>query len=385
MIYFDKTRSAAARIFTRAIGVVYYLTLGIFIILFIQLLFKSQYSVALFIAIASISFVSASINMARLAIKLFSWYRSSRNSIILLYAFTFSLVAIGIGAIISANGMVIAIDRGVTNVDPTIKNSTSNLSPGIQIGDYSKQLHLYNIVSLPLRIAYILTWFVSVILLRNYSNKIGKKKFWTLVTIPLLLYIITALLFTVSSATSGSALLGIGYLTTVRIAYAITTTVSGVFFAIIFFTVSAAMKDAKQAEVRKYLNSSACGTMILVVSFTIPLSSVLYPPFALLSWSFMGIGSYLLSIGFYSLAISVSQDLQLRKSIKKLVTSESKVFTLMATAEMQAEMQGRIGRVIKEQEQNMENQSSVKSSLTEEDIKGYLDEVIKEIKHQTNK
>ena len=57
--------------------------------------------------------------MARLAIKLFSWYQYNRNSIIILYGFTFSLVATGIGTIIVINGGLILIDKGGTNVDPT--------------------------------------------------------------------------------------------------------------------------------------------------------------------------------------------------------------------------------------------------------------------------
>ena len=133
--------------------------------------------------------------MARLGVKLCSWYRSNRNSIILLYAFTFLLVAVGIGTIIAVNGKLIFADMGGKLVDPMVKSTTSNLSPGIQKGDYSKQLHLFNIISLPLRIAYVLTWIVSVVLLRNYSRKIGRKKFWILVTIPLILYLATDFAF----------------------------------------------------------------------------------------------------------------------------------------------------------------------------------------------
>ena len=372
-------KSRATRIFRRTINVIFYLTLTILIIISFQIVSNSQYSVNWFISIAAISFGSASIAMARLAIKLFSWYQYNRNSIIILYGFTFSLVATGIGTIIVINGGLILIDKGGTNVDPTIKYSNSTLSPGTQTRDYSKQLHLFNILSLPLRVAYVLTWFVTVVILRNYSSKVGKKKFWTLVTIPLILYIVTALLFTISSATTGSALLGIGFLTIVRIAYALTTTISGIFFAVIFFTVSAALKDAEQTEVQKYLNCSAYGTMIMVVTFTIPLSSVLYPPFVLISWAFMGVGSYLLSIGFYTVFISVSQDLKLRKSIKKLVISESKFFENMATAQMQSELQGRVARIVRKQEQEMENHTTIKSSLTDEDMKSYLNEVIKEL------
>ena len=119
--------------------------------------------------------------------------------------------------------------------------------------------------------------------------------------------------------------------------------------------------------------------MIIVASLTIPLNSVLYPPFVLVSWAFMGIGAFLLSIGFHSLAISVSQDIKLRKSMKNLIISESKLFDSMAIAQMQSELQGRVSKIFKKQELEMEKQTEIKSSLTEEDMKSYLRDVIQEV------
>jgi hypothetical protein len=42
-----------------------------------------------------------------------------------------------------------------------------------------------------------------------------------------------------------------------------------------------------------------------------------YPPFGLASISFLGLGSYLLLVGIYSSAISVANDINLRRSMRQ--------------------------------------------------------------------
>lgn len=110
------------------------------------------------------------------------------------------------------------------------------------------------------------------------------------------------------------------------------------------------------------------------------MGSLLFPPTVLLPWAFAGFASFLVSFGFYSLAISVSQDIKLRKSIKSFVISESKLFDSIGTAEMQAQLEKQVSKIVREQEEEMEKHTEIKPSLTEEDMKNYLSEVIEEVK-----
>ncbi len=72
--------------------------------------------------------------------------------------------------------------------------------------------------------------------------------------------------------------------------------------------------------------------------------------------------------------------LKLRKSIKNLVISESRIFDSMAAAEMQSKLLRRVSKIVKEQEEEMEKETEIKPSLMEEDLKGYLSEVITAVK-----
>ena len=155
---------------------------------------------------------------------------------------------------------------------------------------------------------------------------------------------------------------------------------SGIFFAIMFLTMGRAMKKAGQAHIQNYLKCSAYGTVIFVIALTIHLGTLLYPPTVLISFSFAGLSSYLISFGFYSLAISVSQDIKLRKSIRNFVISEAKLFDNLGMAQMQLELEQRVTKIVREQEDELEKQTEIKPSLTEDDIKSYLKEVIQEVK-----
>jgi hypothetical protein len=75
--------------------------------------------------------------------------------------------------------------------------------------------------------------------------------------------------------------------------------------------------------VRNYMIISAHGLILLSASNqAIVLTTAPYPPFGLVTVSFVGLSSYLMLVGIYSSAISVSEDAIIRQTIRKSVTKE---------------------------------------------------------------
>ena len=105
-----------------------------------------------------------------------------------------------------------------------------------------------------------------------------------------------------------------------------------------------------------------------------------YPPFGLASVSLTGLSCYLIYSGLYSSAVTVSQDIALRTSIKRSVTEQSKLLDSMGTAQMEQELQSRVLRVTKKLSDKMEEESGVETSLTEVDIKEHIEMVRNEFK-----
>jgi Tfp pilus assembly PilM family ATPase len=94
----------------------------------------------------------------------------------------------------------------------------------------------------------------------------------------------------------------------------------------------------------------------------------------------MGLSSYLILVGVYSSAISVAQDVNLRKSIRKTVEQHSNLLDNIGTSQMEQEIHRRVIKITKEKLNEMTEETGVQSSVTEDEMKQYMDNVLKEIK-----
>ena len=151
-------------------------------------------------------------------------------------------------------------------------------------------------------------------------------------------------------------------------------------FAIPYFLVSRKLNDP---NVRNYLKLTSIGLILLFLSMQVSgLPLLPYPPFGVISISFLGLSSYLVLIGVYGSAISVSEDSMLRKTIRKLVMKETKLLDSIATAQMEQEIQEKVLETTKRLSDTIRNETGIASSLQEEDIKRYCKEVLAEIKRK---
>ena len=122
----------------------------------------------------------------------------------------------------------------------------------------------------------------------------------------------------------------------------------------------------------------------LILIFTSNQASLLlntpYPPFGVITISIMGLSSYLVLVGIYSSAISLSQDSKLRQSIKQFTLGEPKLLDSIGTAQMEQEIQKKVIEFTKRNQDKMSEETGIQPSLTDEDVKAYLEQVIKEVK-----
>jgi hypothetical protein len=163
------------------------------------------------------------------------------------------------------------------------------------------------------------------------------------------------------------------------IVFTLSKPIGGILFGVAFWIIVRSFGHSN--IVRDYMIISAYGLILLFVSNqAVVLVTFSYPPFGLATISFMGLSSYLILVGVYSSAISVSHDTKLRKTIRKHAVNESKLLDNIASAQMEQEIEKRVMAISKEQEEVMVQQTGLHSSLDEEDVKQYLQEVIKEIK-----
>jgi hypothetical protein len=117
-------------------------------------------------------------------------------------------------------------------------------------------------------------------------------------------------------------------------------------------------KKVGNAQIKEFMVMSGYGIVLFFVSNqAIILNSAPYPPFGLSTISFMGLASYLLLVGIYSSAISVAQDISLRKSIRRNLKGQSAFLEKIGTSEMEQVIQKRVLRLAKKLEQTMVEQT----------------------------
>jgi hypothetical protein len=85
-------------------------------------------------------------------------------------------------------------------------------------------------------------------------------------------------------------------------------------------------------------------------------------------------------LGLYSAAISLAQDQELRRSIRRLALSESKFLDTIGFAHLEHELEIKVAKIVKDQSEKMAEKTGVESSLSDTDIKQYLEQVLVEIK-----
>ena len=181
-------------------------------------------------------------------------------------------------------------------------------------------------------VTFVLFWLGTVLLLQSYRKRLGTIKFWIIMLVPLLYFLsqfqplVSSILLDYSSG--NPMLFSIVYVLMLEVS----TPIGGILFGLAFMLVARKIQNAK---VKGYLVISGIGLLLLLISYR-PQEIITgpFPPFGLLSASFMGLSSYLVFFGIYSSAISVSQDSKLRASIRKSVEAEVNFIGNIASAEM---------------------------------------------------
>ena len=231
-----------------------------------------------------------------------------------------------------------------------------------------------NVNQMASSVAYVLTWIATVMLLRPYIEKLGKLKFWSIMGATMAYYLVQYPLFALGYFTpseNSNAITNILF-------FSLSAIFTGILFGAAFLSVARTLKLG--TAVRNYMIVAAYGFLLFYIAGSATVFQASYPPYGLISVSFTGLSCYLIYNGLYFSAISVSQDISLRQSIRKSVLEQSRLLDSIGTAEMEREIQKQVITVLKKTSAAMTERSGVEATMNEDDMKGYVDLVIKELK-----
>jgi hypothetical protein len=348
------------------VSIAQYILAGILAYVIFQIIIAQQYSIVTLYASHVISYGLWIVILGLLARAFFSWYKlSSKNIVVLILAL--SMIAYVVNGIA---GLAYHFDI-LTQQKPVVTSNDIAYFPEFSIATLGSQIDIiYQVAG---GAAYVFTWIGTVKLLYPYINKLGRVKFWTIMSAAMIYYLVSFPLFV------------LGYFTLSENMDAMTNilifSLGGIFTGIIFGAafLSVALTLRKNTALRNHMIIAAYGFLLFYIAGSATATQAAYPPYGLASVSLTGLSCYLIYSGLYSSATIVSQDTTLRQSIRKSVTEQSKLLDSIGTAHMEQELQSRVLTIAKKNSEAMAEESGVETSMTEDDMKDYLEIVMNEI------
>ena len=185
-----------------------------------------------------------------LAKRFFSWFRSNRNLVVLAYALATAMISINALITIIYTNNQFNLSQSYF-IRPVRSLTGTFTAPDVIVSS------AYILTSV---LSFILTWFATVLLLRHYSRKLGRAKYWIVVSIPLGYFLSEfqpLFLFSFSDfRMADPVLFGMIY----NLIFAISKPLGGLLFGIAFWSVA---KSLTNETVKGYMIISAFGMMLL--------------------------------------------------------------------------------------------------------------------------
>ena len=363
----SKARVRYLNLIHKIVTIAQFVLAGVIALVILQIFISQEYNTAMLYAALSISYGLWIVTLGILARAFFSWYRLAKKNLMVL---------------ILALSMIAYVINGVLNLyshfDHLMQSNSIIRSGDVAVFQVFSIATLGDLITIASHTAssaaYVLTWIGTVMLLRPYIKKLGSIKFWTIMAAAMLYYIIQFPLFVLGYYDPSE---GENAMTNILI-FSMSAVFTGIVFGAAFLSVARILQTG--SIIRDYMIIAAYGFVLFYVSGSAMVSQAAYPPYGLAAVSFTGLSCYLIYSGLYFSAISVSQDMALRQSIKKsLMEESSKLLDSIGSAQMEREFQTRVLTVAKKASDIMAKETGVEAPMTEDDMKDYMEVVMKEL------
>jgi hypothetical protein len=361
----NRVRARYLNLIHKIVTIAQFVLAGIISVVILQISITQEYNTAMLYSALSISYGLWIVTLGLLARAFFSWYGLKKNVMVLILALSMvAYIVNGIMALcyqfnlLAQNNLIIR--SGDVALFPVFSIAT--------LGD------LINIASQTASgVAYLLTWIGTVMLLRPYIKKLGSIKFWTIMSAVMIYYLIQFPLFVLGYYNPSEDVNAMANI----LIFSMSAVFTGIVFGLAFLSVARTLKT--DSIVRDHMIIAAYGFVLFYVAGSAWVSQAAYPPYGLAAVSFTGLSCYLIYNGLYFSAILVSQDIEVRKSIKKSVLEQSKLLDSIGSAEMERELQTHVLTVAKKASDIMAKETGVEAPMTEDDMKDYMQVVMKEL------
>jgi hypothetical protein len=356
------------------LALIFQLTISLIMItILIQILLLDQYQTLLLVILEIVSFTLAVIMCALISYRFISWYLRSKDLSSLMFGLTFLLTLINYSFYLGFDIF------DLFGKDPVINAETGMLF------ERSQEVFLFDLFDIWIEytdiFSYFLLWLSTAILLRSRAKNIGTKKYWTIMSIPIIYYLSYSFFSDYIYYSEESTML-------FNLIYLYGFIIGKALIGIIFFYMSLKISN-KVSLLRDFMIITLLGFILNSITIYHLIFQTLYPPFGLINLSLLGFSSFLIYVGLFSSAVLISKDMKIRITVNKLVDEDMTFLKKLGQAQTQKEMEDKaetilrnVTEVVKKNAKTINEDSGLDLPVQEEDIQEYIKYVIKEVRKE---
>ena len=345
-------------------------------IIIIEILASSRYETFMLTILISVSVLTTIVLNFIFSYKMLTWYKWNRNSkSVLLFGLAFLT-----GGIWYIPFLITEVFH-LSHLEPvrTAQSEVSFPDTAEEKGYFFQALSLiYNYFKLA---SFILLLAATALLIRQYAQKIGKIKFWILIALPFLYYVSTLVdVFGFYVPETDNEILIYYTLASLNMV------AGGILFAIPFRSMAKTIR--KDDPIRKYMMMCAFGFIVFFGLNQTTIFIAPYPPYGVAAQSINGLSTYMIFSGIYSTAIAMSQNMNVRQSIRRIALSETNLLNSIGSAQMDSQIHGVVVQMkdtIKNEEKELAEKTGIETSISGEEMEDYMKTVIEELARSRKK
>jgi hypothetical protein len=348
----------------KTVIIAHYLLLTLLALIIIQIVFNSKYDILILEAVIWLSYLISCVLLIFLTIRLVAWLRLRHDKIIFLYS-----IAIGI--------LVLNIIFSPSYISYDLQNVPREVTflkqSGMPFGGGAN--FFYNPFLVTSILSYLTMWFASIILLSNYSTKIGRLKYLVICILPLVYFVsqfqVQFLEIFDEYRISDPILFNIVYTSL----FSLSKPVGGILFGFAFWMIA---RSVDNKLVKFYMNMTGYGILLIFVANQPQgLTLAPYPPFELIAISSLPLASFFILGGIYTSALIISQDNNLRRSVRRSIELHTDLLDKIGSSELELEIQKRVAKF---ENIILEEQRYIDDPLSDAEVRTYVQDVINEVR-----
>jgi hypothetical protein len=339
-----------------------------------QMTTKGGYSTNLLMMSVTIAYGFVILIIGYLAKKFIVWLRFNRNMIVFFYLVSALLIiANSIISPIFVNFILINKSEFINYDSPVIFDI--GFSPGSLMDLISKMQ------TITFNGYYIALWLGTIFLLRFYINKIGKLKFYIVISMPIIYFLSYGLSIyqAVYPSSPVTAAISSDFMIPILL-YTFSFVACGILFGIAFYLLS---KSVTNSKVKIYLNCTGIGIVLFIISASATVLQAALPPYGIPNTLFVGFSSFLILFGLYNSATIIANDSSLYKKIKSSISNDSKLLESIGKSEYESILNIKLAD-IKQKHMN-EIKIPLSLSASEDELRDYAIEILEELQYDRAK